>query len=350
MPTPPRRWFLFAACLVFCATTVAPAAETPEQQIVVSINRIWDTAAHSAFTDLISFRGHLYCSFREGSGHIPGLNGTVRVIRSKDGTNWESIALLDEPHVDLRDPKLSVTPDGRLMLNMGASYYEGRERKRIESRAAFSDTEGNSFGHPKRMNFPESIATDHDWLWRITWREKTAWGAIQQLPIGKPRSLQLVKSADGLNFEHVATLPVETPSETTLRFVEDGTLYAMIRRSIKPGPSEGQLGIAKPPYTQWDLKTTDRGFGGPNFVRLPGGTWLAGSRTRADDHAATGLWKLDFTQGAVDEFLVLPSNGDNSYPGFVVDEKAGRIYVSYYSGHEGKAAIYLAVLRLDALK
>jgi hypothetical protein len=46
----------------------------------------------------------------------------------------------------------------------------------------------------------------------------------------------------------------------------------------------------------------------------------------------------------------LPSGGDNSYPGFVIDRAQRLVYVSYYSSHEGKAAIYLATLRLDALE
>ncbi len=48
--------------------------------------------------------------------------------------------------------------------------------------------------------------------------------------------------------------------------------------------------------------------------------------------------------------MTLPSGGDNSYPGFVVDAGKRTAYVSYYSSHEGKAAIYLATLRLDALE
>src|SRR5690606_21409945 len=169
------------------------------------------------------------CTFREGTGHIPGLNGTIRVIRSRDGMNWESVALLDEPHVDLRDPKLSVTPDGRLMLSTGASYYHGTKRLRIESRVAFSDSAGERFGPPQKVVLPESIVTGFDWLWRVTWHEGWAWGCVAQLP-SEGRMLQLVRSRDGVTYEHVAKLDVDRPSETTLRFAPDGTMVAMIRR------------------------------------------------------------------------------------------------------------------------
>jgi len=43
--------------------------------------------------------------------------------------------------------------------------------------------------------------------------------------------------------------------------------------------------------------------------------------------------------------ITLPSGGDTSYPGLVWHE--GRLYISYYSSHEGRAAIYLAVVQVQ---
>lgn len=338
---------VFAGVLVM--PTSLPAEETAEQRLIVSIERIWDRAAHCAFTDLIQFDGRLYCTFREGSGHIPGLNGTVRVIRSSDGMNWESVALLVERHVDLRDPKLSVTPDGRLMVNTGASYYHGRDRQRIESRVAFSDSSGEGFEAPQRVELPESIETGFDWLWRVTWHNGWAWGCVQQVPPAGTRTMHLVRSRDGISYEQVTQLEIRNPTETTLRFMPDETMVAMIRRAAEPQPL-GWIGLAKPPYTEWQYLETDRQFGGPNLVRLPNGTWLAGSRGYRERPHRTELWRVDPQSGEFEDLLVLPSDGDTSYPGLVVDEANNRVLVSYYSAHEGQAAIYLVTLRLDALQ
>jgi hypothetical protein len=57
------------------------------------------------------------------------------------------------------------------------------------------------------------------------------------------------------------------------------------------------------------------------------------------------MW-LDAAAGRLDEALKLPSGGDTSYPGLVMHE--GRLWVSYYSSHEGKTSIYLAKVRLLA--
>ncbi len=60
------------------------AQNSPEKMAIISVERIWDRAEHSAFTSLIIHKDKLYCAFREGTGHTPGINGTIRVIASND--------------------------------------------------------------------------------------------------------------------------------------------------------------------------------------------------------------------------------------------------------------------------
>ena len=320
--------------------------ETAEQQIIIAVERIWDRAEHSAFTDLIVFKGLYYCTFREGSGHIPGLNGLIRVLESDDAQHWRSVALLDEPHVDLRDPKLSITTDQRLCINLGGSFYHGKTRLKMESRVSFSDSKGRNFSPPQAIPMPAGIHTEMDWLWRITWQDGLAWAAVQQVPTGQPRTLQLVRSRDALNWEGVHTMQVPFPSETTLRFLHDGRMLALIRRS-GPSPSVGWLGLSKPPFTDWQYRELDLPLGGPNLVQLPGGRWLAATRGTGDKMR---LGLLDVDKACFTPLVDLPSGGDCSYAGLVVEPEKNHVLVSYYSSHEGKSAIYLATLRLDALE
>jgi hypothetical protein len=323
-----------------------PTAETAEQRLVIAVERIWDRAEHSAFTDLIAFKGRYYCTFREGSGHIPGLNGLIRVLESDDAQHWRSVALLDEPQVDLRDPKLSITPDQRLCINLGGSYYHGKTRLKMESRVSFSDSEGRNFSPPQPIPMPPGIHTDMDWLWRITWHDGLAWAAVQQVPTGQPRTLQLVRSRDAQTWEAVHTMQVPHPSETTLRFLHDGRMLALIRRS-GPAPSVGWLGLSKPPFTDWQYRELNLPLGGPNLVQLPNGRWLAATRGPGEKMR---LGLLDVDKAQFTTLIDLPSSGDCSYAGLVVEPDKNRVLVSYYSSHEAKSAIYLATLRLDALE
>src|SRR5688572_23187982 len=94
---------------------LAPAAAAAKAELV-SVDRIWDAAPHNAFTDLVFFKDRWFCTFREGKDHV-SRDGAIRVISSPDGRKWESAARLEDPAADLRDPKLAITPENRLMLN-----------------------------------------------------------------------------------------------------------------------------------------------------------------------------------------------------------------------------------------
>ena len=88
------------------------------------------------------------------------------MLASADGKTWESVALLEEEGVDLRDPKLCVTPDGRAMLVMGGSVYEEEELTTRRPRVAFSD-DGREWGALR------PVLADGDWLWRVTWHARS---------------------------------------------------------------------------------------------------------------------------------------------------------------------------------
>src|SRR5262245_41032092 len=91
------------------------AAESGRAELV-EVAKLSDRAPHSAFTDLVRFKGRWFCVFREGKAHVSP-DGAVRVLTSEDGKKWESAALLTSKTADLRDPKLTVTPDGKLHLS-----------------------------------------------------------------------------------------------------------------------------------------------------------------------------------------------------------------------------------------
>ncbi|NOR14217.1 MAG: hypothetical protein GQ544_00785, partial [Candidatus Aminicenantes bacterium] len=209
---------ILLAWIIGSTHAYVPAQEEGDQEAIISVERIWDRALHNAFTDLIDFQGRFYCCFREGSAHVHGVNGSVRIIATPDGQNWYSVAQLVEAEVDLRDPKLSVTPDGRLMVVMGGSFYKNKELIKCEPRAAFSDSRGASFTPPQPIMIDDKIRTDRDWLWRVTWHGKKGYGVVYQA-LEEQFHAHLVETEDGLRFRHITSFELGgKPNETTLRF------------------------------------------------------------------------------------------------------------------------------------
>jgi hypothetical protein len=154
--------------LFVAGAAVSPATAQAGKFEVVSVEKIWDQGKHNAFTDLTRWNDRWYCAFREGDAHVGG-DGKLRVLTSADGKAWESAALLAEDGIDLRDPKLSVTPDGRLMVVAGGSVYKGRTLLGRQPRVAFS-TDGKEWTPTRR------VLTEGEWLWRVTWHGGKAYG------------------------------------------------------------------------------------------------------------------------------------------------------------------------------
>ncbi|MCI0700393.1 MAG: glycoside hydrolase [Planctomycetia bacterium] len=336
------------------ALAVIPIAQKnePRLELVGEVIKIWDGGKHNAFTDLIRFKDRWYCSFREGDAHVGG-DGKLRVLSSADGKKWESVALLAEKGIDLRDPKLSETADGRLMIVAGGSVYEGKKLLGRQPRVAFSK-DGKEWTPTKR------VLAEGDWLWRVTWRDGKCYGvsynaserqtkeAKEAATTGKVEpgpadwKLKLWVSTDGEKYELITHLDVPGhPNETTLRFTSDGEMVALVRR--EGGNQKGWVGTSKAPYKQWSWKELPARIGGPNFVVIPDGPTIAGVRLY-DNKVRTSLCVLDPKGGKLEEALKLPSGGDTSYAGFVWHD--GVLWMSYYSSHEGKSAIYLAKVKV----
>src|SRR5690606_13549132 len=281
-----------------------------------------------------------YCSFRQGSDHVGGEDGVVRIIRSKNRIDWESVAVLEKDGYDLRDPKLSVAPDGRLMVIIGGSVYKDKELKSRLSHVSFSNQKGEKFSHPQPVNVDERIQTNLDWLWRVTWHGDTGYGVIYRMP----RKISLVKTRDGINYDLVKDFADvdRDPNETTVRFAPDGEMFMMVRRRS----GEGLWGISSPPYQEWEWTNTGMSFGGPDFEMIREDLFVSGTRVY-EDPVYTGIY-LTNGNGHFRKILRLPSGGDNSYPGFVI--KKDKVYVSYYSSHEGISSIYFAEIPMSLIE
>lgn len=299
---------------------------------LVEVRKIWDTGAHNAFTDLGRFQEKWWCVFREGKGHVSP-DGKVRVLRSMDGAEWESAALLSSAEGDLRDPKVTIAPGDRLMLTAVIAYPPGAKVK--HQSATFFSKNGSDWEGPVMVGEPNI------WLWRVTWHKGRAYGVGYDT--AGEKFVRLYESPDGRAFTRIVPklFDQENPNETSIMFLPDDTALCLLRRDGPKGT--GLLGAAKAPYTDWAWRDSGVKIGGPHIIRLPDGRLIGGVRLY-DGGARTSVVDLDEKTGKLTELLKLPSGGDTSYPGLVWHD--GLLWISYYSSHEGKTSIYLAKVRL----
>jgi hypothetical protein len=296
---------------------------------LIQLQCIWQQAPHNAFTDLISFNDALWCVFREGSAHVSP-DGAFRVLRSTDGVDWQSVALLHDPQADLRDAKFSLSPDGRLLL-LGAGALHDRSAGSHQSYIWQSANGINWLA-------AQPVGERNIWLWRMAWRDDEAFSVGYK--IGQPQCVRLYQGQNALQLQPLADIYSGSyANESGLLFSADGTALCLLRRD----PEHGLFGHSSAPYTHWQWQDIGCRIGGPQWLQLADGRLLACVRLY-DNTVRTSLCWIDRQTGRLSEALALPSGGDCSYAGMVLRDST--LYVSYYSSHDGQSAIYFATVNL----
>ncbi|QYJ73922.1 exo-alpha-sialidase [Shewanella sp. FJAT-52076] len=315
---------------------------------LLSVTKIWDRGEHNAFTDLIRFDGRLYCAFREGSAHVSP-DGALRVLVSADeGASWHEAALIRLEEGDLRDARLLVW-QGQLYL-FGARAIAGEPLQSLMWRS------------PDGCHWQaaEHCADTGYWLWRViaddseqTAPNESALYGVAYRP-GPDGYVRLYRAAPkgtlkGADFTSlVVCLNRDGYVNETGLEISDGTFTCLLRRDpVWDDRKNGLLGKASTPFTDWQWLELDCRIGGPVAFRWRG-RLLAIVRLY-DEKIRTSLVEICETTGHVAEHLSLPSGGDTSYAGVVMQhaEHSDELKVSYYSSHEGKTAIYFAAIRLE---
>lgn len=327
----PRRTIklLFLAGASLVAAGNPPA---PQEAEIVDVRMIWGRAPHNAATDLLRFRERWYCVFREGR-LAASPDGAVRVLSSPDGNVWQSSALVSLPDTDLRDPKLSTTSYGRLLL-LAEAVSDGVA-------GAARRTLGWTSADAREWEGPLRAGDDGMRLGRVTWRLNRAYSVGYSSP--GPGPVRLYSSGDGERFSVQADnlLPPRQDAEAGLLFGRDGSALCLLRGDGAGSPA--QLGKSRAPYKAWSWSGLNTSVAAPNILELADGRVIVAGSIPGND-ARIALWWLDPEHGTLKEFLRLPSGGESGSPGLALHE--GMLWLAYHSSHEGRAMIYLARVKL----
>jgi hypothetical protein len=301
--------------------------------VVEDVRQIWNFAPYNAFTGLAWYSNQFFCVFREASAHV-SWDGQIRVIRSADGTNWGSAALISGlvTNADLRDPKIMTTPSGQLMA-VFAQRTPGNAGPYgdYQSQVTFS-SDGTNWSSYTPIGEPAV------WLWSVTWNQFTAYS--MGYDVSSNRFIRLFSSPDGRTFTQITPdLFTQYPSETRLLFRPDQSCVALVRRDL--GPATDLLGLSQPPYTNWTFQALDVHIASPALQLLPDGRILASGRLYHPNGTLTTslLWLLPDAAQIVDA-CDFPVSADTGYPAIVYRD--GKAWITYYAGDGTTAAIYIA--------
>lgn len=274
------------ALVVSARADDAPApiyAKGQEALRVESIHRAWSEAEHNAFPDVEYFRGRWFIAVREGTAHGISGFGRVRVISSRDGERFESVAVFDD-FGDYRRAELSVTAEGRLMVLSKANFYgkpadskdayTARDHRGTEHTVATAGAENRvAFSQDgERFTAIEAVGGTARGAWfysGVQWRGDLGYAIDRQ-------GRKLYRTKDGLNFEPVSDVPVG--NESRIAFLPNDTMIVFFRN--------GSLATSPPPYETFSLNETNKkgphSYGGPGILALPDGQVWTASRHRID--------------------------------------------------------------------
>lgn len=243
------------------------------------------------------------------------------------------------PGWDLRDPKLSIDDRGVLWLTSYAKTVDAAGNVLASRNLSWFSKTGTSWSS---MHW---FGENHWWLWKITWHNKQAFSLAyhrydEQLDLftGHPgkqmqRTVSHVLSKRHHNLGY--------PNESVLHFDRNDHLWALSRRD--KDSLTAQLGRSAFPHTGWVWRDLGMYIGGPAWLPLTHQTMLVCGRDIDNKRVATKLWLLHKPSAQLQDLCTLPSAGDTSYPGLVIDQDT--LYVSYYSSHiDNVSRVYLATL------
>ena len=320
---------------------------------VENVRRVFHDGQHNAFTDLIRFRDRFYLTFRTcPDGHMVHPTSSIIVLVSDDCTDWQQVQQFSVARRDVRDPHFLVFQD-RLFVYTGTWFCGDSSPKTRDLNQHLGycvwTADGQNWSQPTMLE-----GTYGHYIWRAS-----SWGAKAYLCGRRKREFSdaagsrrdviqsaMLESDDGLVWQTASLFQETWGDETAFVFQPDGSVVAIARRGSEPA----EICRSAFPYQQWDRQPLDRYIGGPLLVRW-GDRYLVGGRNHTPDGPRTTLCWLTGVN-TLTKVAQLPSDGDNSYPGFVAVNQRQAV-LSWYSSHERDShgqpltAIYMADLLID---
>jgi hypothetical protein len=313
-----------------------------------------DHAAHKGFPDFIKYGNEYYLCFREARSHVGYEDfGKIRILKGiyepeTKRWSWKTVGLLSSTEYDLRDPRFFNDDKNSLHMIMGGSKInENDETTWMTPHIAI--LEKGNWHLMEASCDPSANGLHGQWIWRVTWNPLDGHGYA--FSYGKETALCLMRTADGTSYKKIAEIAEDSLpnslTEATLCFKTEGSAIALIR-----GKKKGVIALSNPDkgYTEWFTTLIPFRLGGPNFLVVKEGKEMWATTRYFLLHSDNTLDSATIL-GWMDEKRLVPvirlkSQGDNSYPGMVLEEDQS-LTIVYYSGEaENVSKIYITRLEV----
>lgn len=290
---------------------------------------------HNSNTDLLLWNDDLLLVHDARPTHLGSPDARLMVRRSPDAQRWETLAQLQLPGKDIRDPKL-IDIDGTLFLYA------------LSNSGAMATPEGTVLAtSDDAVDWtPFEPVGPEGWL---LWRPKSPDGGATWYVAAYRREHGesiLLRSTDGRDWQRISTIyQGKGNDETAIEFLPEGRLLATARLEVRPDSLLGHrdagtaIAVASPPYTDWSVhESQTTRLDGPVLFRIDDEVFAVG-RHQPEPHR--GLTRLGgvFSRKRTTIYRVeperlvrlsdLPSAGDTSYAGLVLHN--GHFHLSYYT-------------------
>jgi hypothetical protein len=290
---------------------------------------------HNSNTDLTRWNGDFLLVHDARPDHLGSPDARLIVRRSPDLRRWETLAQLQLPGNDIRDPKL-VEIGGTLFLYA------------LRNSGTMATPEGTVLAtSADAVDWTpfEPVGPD-GWLF---WRPKSPdAGSTWYVPAYRQEHGEsiLLRSIDGRDWHRVSTIyRGKGNDETAIEFLPDGRLLATARLEVEPDSFLGHrdagtaIAVASAPYEDWSVHESQvTRLDGPVLFRIDDDVFAVG---RHQPEPRRGLTRLGgvFSRKRTALYRVeperlvwlsdLPSAGDTSYAGVVLH--SGYVHLSYYT-------------------
>ena len=307
--------------LLLHSPSAASAAE-PTSSIVESW-KIWDSADPVSSTDLCRFRGQWICVLETDEG--------LQLIGSEDGKTWDQLSTVasSNKHFPLRDPRLTVATDGRIMLTA------------VAPKAPRGGYSKSWFSYDAvKWKDPVASAEDNYLVCNVFWHV----GVAYNFQIGS-----ICGNADfriGASDDHGQSFRVKYQQTDMFRagqgalvFSQDDG-YCVMPLLGKGNKLRGVLGVSKAPFWQWKWTELPVAVQHPNAIRTKSGAMLvAAGLPDGQGKMQTTLCKLNAETPALMPIARIPTS-KSCFVGLVNYE--GQVLLTYHTRSGDASAVHLA--------